>query len=163
MSEGPCTFFFMENAARQRASAPRKKKRVIPDSDVVPMIPGWVEGWRPALLIGGGLVLLISGVVGMRDGAAWGWTLVLAMAVAAATAWGRGYLRRRRRNQERLDRELCEQSEFPVVDVMSGEEFESYCLRILPCLGCWNLEPIGGPDDGGADILATDQNGDVAV
>ena len=151
------------NTARRRTPVPRKQKHVDSNSSFVPIIPDWVGSWMPALLVGCGLLLLASGVVGVRDGAVWGWTLLLAIVAAAVSAWARGYLRRHRRNREKLDRELCARSEFPVVDVMSGDEFESYCFRLLPFLGYWNLERIGGPGDGGADILATGQSGDVAV
>jgi len=69
-----------------------------------------------------------------------------------------------RSHQEDLDRALYERSEFPLIDVMSGEEFELYCAKVLPGLGFRNIRWIGGPDDGGVDILAIDADGnEVAV
>jgi hypothetical protein len=154
----------MTNTARRRASAPRKKKQSGPDDEIIPLIAGWTRTWSPALLIVGAVVLVLAGVTGVRDGGSWGWALLLAVATAAIAIWTWDYLRRLRRHRQGLDRWLYEQSEFPLIDVMSGGEFELYCTRVLPGLGFRNIQWIGGSDDGGADILATDEDdNEVAV
>jgi restriction system protein len=91
-----------------------------------------------------------------------GWTLILAVA-AAAPIWQWDYRRRVRADAERRDRELCELSEFTVVDQMRGHpDFELYCARILPGMGYTNVEWIGRGGDGGMDILAVDPDGNRA-
>jgi hypothetical protein len=154
----------MTQTPRQGDSAARKQKQLTPDDTIVPLIPGWARTYSQAVLIAAAGAIVSGGVIGLRDGASWGWALILAASVAAAGIWGWDYLRRVRGRQEELDRQLIEQSEFPLIDVMSGDEFEWYCTRVLPVLGYRNFVKIGGPNDGGVDILATDRDGiDVAI
>lgn len=63
----------MTDAVRRRSRAPRKKQAdPQPDNEVVPVVPGWVGDWGPALLIPVALVLLIAFTIGVSDGAPWG-------------------------------------------------------------------------------------------
>lgn len=135
MSEGFSTFSSMTDTARLRTSRPREKKQSGLDDEIIPLIPGWARTWGPALLIAGAAVLVFACVIGVRDGGSWGWALLLAVATAVTAIWAWHYLRRLRRHREDLDRRLYEQSEFPLIDAMSGDEFELYCTRVLPGLG----------------------------
>jgi hypothetical protein len=78
----------MTQTAHQGDSTPPKQKQLILDDTIVPLIPGWAGTGGPALLIAGAVCLVSAGVIGLRDGASWGWALILAAAVAAAEIWG---------------------------------------------------------------------------
>jgi Restriction endonuclease len=158
MSVSGCSFSHMTNTARRREAAPRKKPGDQRGEDAVFVIPEWVSEWGWLLLAPAGLVLvLISYVIGVRDGSASGWTLFLAIAAAATTVGCWDYLRRLRKCRAQREQRFYEQSEFSKLDAMTWKQLEHYCGDLLTALHYKNVSVIGSrPDEGGLDILATD-------
>ena len=148
----------MTSTTQRRASAPREGKTIWqPYDDAVPVVSGWLRNGGVLALV---LSAIVALVIGFRDGAAWGWTLILAVVVGAAMIWWWDYRRRLRERAERRDRELYELSEFTVVDQMRGHpDFELYCAEILQRMHYTYVECIGRGGDGGMDILAIDPDG----
>ena len=73
----------MTQTPRQGDSAARKQKQLPPDDTIVPLIPGWARTYSQAVLIAAAGAIVSGGVIGLRDGASWGWALILAASVAA--------------------------------------------------------------------------------
>ena len=65
--------------------------------------------------------------------------------------------------EQRRQRNLYEHSYLEVADAMSGTQFEEHIGGLLRLDGCRDVRIVGGPGDGGADILATEPSGRSVV
>ncbi|HEV2376124.1 MAG TPA: restriction endonuclease [Streptosporangiaceae bacterium] len=134
-------------------------------ADVVPLIPPWVmDGWGIILAVAGVVALLEIVHIGHVYGAGYGWALVAIVACAMASLWWQDYGQRRRAAQSRIERALYEQHQLAAVDVMTGRDFECYCVWLLEALGHREVVHIGSTeDDDGADIIATAPDGTLVA
>jgi restriction system protein len=87
------------------------------------------------------------------------WVVLVPLAVAALVIWLLLTARRRARERERRRRWLYDQSCLPAADAMSGPQFERYVAELLRTDGHQDVRLVGGPGDGGADILCTEPSG----
>jgi restriction system protein len=95
------------------------------------------------------------------------WLLVHPLALVLVAGLGGAGIWARRRNSQRRHaaadqqrrRELYERSFLETADVMSGTQFEEYVAGLLALDGCGDVRIVGGPGDGGADILAAEPSG----
>lgn len=110
-------------------------------------------------LAGAALVLvIIAGILGVLSSPlAW---LVLVL-LAAGGFWLRHEVTGRRRTAavERRRQWLYDQSCLPLADAMSGTQFEHYVAGLLRMDGHHDVQLVGGPGDGGADILSAEPSG----
>jgi restriction system protein len=81
--------------------------------------------------------------------------VLLAVVAGGTAAW----LAARSRRLAARRRWLFDQSCLPVVDAMSGPQFEAYVAELLRMDGHRDVRVVGGPGDGGADILSTEPSG----
>jgi restriction system protein len=104
-----------------------------------------------------GLVVLIVVVKVLSSPLAW----AILVPLAAAGLWVRHTLvgRRRVAALERRQRWLYDQSCLPAADAMSGPQFEAYVADLLRLDGHQSVQQVGGPGDGGADILSAEPTG----
>jgi restriction system protein len=79
--------------------------------------------------------------------------------------WVRYRITGKRRAAElmRRQQELYDQSCLPAADTMSGQQFEAYVAELLRMDGHREVQLVGGPGDGGADILSAEPSGRVVA
>jgi restriction system protein len=88
-------------------------------------------------------------------------TWIILVPLATAGLWARRRVTRRRAAEalERRQQELFDQSCLAAADVMSGTQFEAYVAELLRIDGHQGVQLVGGPGDGGADILSAEPSG----
>jgi restriction system protein len=105
------------------------------------------------------VVLLIAGAIIKILSSPIAWLVLVPLAVGIW--WLRHQITSRRRAEAiaQHERWLYDQSCLPAADVMSGRQFEQYVAELLRRDGHSDVQPVGGPGDGGADILSTEPSG----
>jgi restriction system protein len=87
------------------------------------------------------------------------WLVLLPLVGGGTGAWLLVRSRRHAAAVEAHRRWLLGQSCFPAADAMSGSQFEAYVAELLRMDGHQDVRIVGGPGDGGADILSAEPSG----
>jgi restriction system protein len=110
-------------------------------------------------VLGAFLVLVVAGAIIKILSSPLTWLILLPVAIVGLVL---RYWLARRRHAVALERRrewLAGQSCLAAADAMSGSQFEQYIAEMMRLDGHQDVRLVGGPGDGGADILSTEPAG----
>jgi restriction system protein len=87
------------------------------------------------------------------------WWLPLGLALLGLALWGAGARRRAARARKERERRRALRLALPMLDALGHREFEYAVRDLLLRDGCADARQVGGANDRGADVLATDPYG----